>query len=189
MSSSANPNALARCTAITLPVRASCSRGDSPRLAYLLLTVFTGAGDLNSGKGAHWDTHSDNSNRLKRDLLPPLERASVALLNDLADRGSLDDILIVWLTEFGRTPKINGARGRDHYPGVYSVALAGGGIRGGQVYGASDGNGVAPVENGCGPEDLHATIFHALGIDQDFELHDLAGRPYPLTDGKALPLF
>ncbi len=154
-----------------------------------LLTVFTSAGDLNSGAGAHWDTHTDNFNRLQRDLLPPLEQASSALLDDLAARGSLDDVLVVWLTEFGRTPKINGGGGRDHYPGCYSVAFAGGGIRGGQVYGKSDINGTTPIENRCGPADLHATIFHALGIDPHFTIHDLQGRPFPLNEGKILPLF
>src|SRR6185436_15604224 len=129
-----------------------------------LVTVFCAAGDLNGSVGSHFDTHGDNFNRLKRDMLPPLDQASSALLQDLADRGRLDETLVVWLTEFGRTPKINGGAGRDHYPACYSVAFAGGGIQGGQVYGKSSPLGTEPVENPCGPEDLRATIFHALGI-------------------------
>lgn len=153
-----------------------------------LVTVICAAGDLNGSAGDHWDTHGDNFNRLKKALLPPLEQASSALLDDLADRGLLDETLVVWLTEFGRTPKIGNA-GRDHYPSVYSVALAGGGIRGGQVYGSSDRIGAFPRDRACGPNDLHATIFHVLGIAPETHLKDNHGRPLALTDGEPLPLF
>ena len=153
-----------------------------------LITINCGAGDLNGGAGAHWDTHGDNFNRLKRDLLPPLDRASGALLDDLRQRGRLEDTLVVWLTEFGRTPRITG-NGRNHFPNCYSVAFAGCGVQGGQIVGSSDKTGSAPVEIPCGPEDLHATIFHALGIDPQFKIIDLQGRPHPLCDGKSLPIF
>ncbi len=153
-----------------------------------LVTVICAAGDLNNGAGDHWDTHGDNFNRLKKNLLPPLEQASSALLDDLAARGLLDQTLVVWLTEFGRTPKVGG-NGRNHYPFCYSVALAGGGIRGGQVYGRSDRIGAFPHERPCGPNDLHATIFQALGISLDTVLRDHQGRPLGLTDGRPLPLF
>lgn len=154
------------------------------------VTVVCAAGDLNGASGDHWDTHGDNFNRLKRDLLPPLERASSALINDLADRGLLDQTLVVWLTEFGRTPKISTSNaGRDHFPFCYSVALAGGGVKGGQVYGRSDRIGAAPLDQPCGPADLHATIFHALGISPDTRVVDNLGRSLPLTDGNVLPLF
>ena len=136
-----------------------------------------------------WDTHSDNFNRLKRRLLPVFDRGVSALLKDLADRGTLGETLVVCLSDFGRTPRINGAAGRDHYPGVYSVALAGGGIQGGQVFGSSDGSGAFPRTNPCGPPDLHATIFQALGISPRAELRDPLGRPFPVSDGTALPLF
>lgn len=153
------------------------------------VTVVCAAGDLNGASGDMWDTHGDNFNRLKRDLLPPLERASFALINDLADRGMLDQTLVVWLTEFGRTPKIQPSNaGRDHYPFCYSVALAGGGIRGGQVYGRSDRIGAAPLDMPCGPADLHATIFHALGISPETRLTDGFGRTVPICDGRVLPL-
>lgn len=154
-----------------------------------LVTVFCAAGDLNGSVGSHFDTHADNFNRLKRDMLPPLDQASSALLDDLADRGRLDETLVVWLTEFGRTPKLNRGAGRDHYPNCYSVAFAGGGIQGGQVYGKSSPMATEPVENPCGPADLQATIFHALGIDPAFTVQDVDGRPLQACDGKPLPLF
>lgn len=154
-----------------------------------LVTVYCAAGDLNGGGGDHFDTHSNNFNRLKNELLPPLDRASSALVEDLRQRGTLNDTLVVWLTEFGRTPKINGSAGRDHFPTCYSVAFAGGGIRGGQVHGASNSIGYEPAEAACGPPDLHATIFHALGIEPHQMIHDLDRRPHALCDGKPLPLF
>lgn len=153
-----------------------------------IITVICAAGDLNGAAGDHWDTHGDNWNRLKRDLLPPFDRAASALLADLAERGRLDETLVVFLTEFGRTPQIQGT-GRNHYPFCYSVALAGGGVRGGQVYGSSDRIGATPRDQPCGPHDLHATIFQALGIPLDAALPDFAGRSFPLTDGRPLPLF
>jgi len=153
-----------------------------------LVTVICAAGDLNGSAGDHWDTHGDNFNRLKKTLLPTLEQASSALLHDLADRGLLDSTLVVWLTEFGRTPKVGNA-GRDHYPFSYSVALAGAGIRGGQVYGSSDRIGAQPRDRACGPNDLHATILNALGIPLDTHLEDNIGRPLALTDGQPLPLY
>jgi hypothetical protein len=154
-----------------------------------IVTVICAAGDLNSAVGDHWDTHGDNFNRLKRDMLPPFDRAVSALLSDLSDRGGLDETLIVMLTDFGRTPRINGGAGRDHYPNAYSIFLAGGGIRGGQVYGSSDQHGAFPRDLPTGPADVHATIFQALGIPLDAHLRDNSGRPYAITDGRVLPLF
>ena len=151
-------------------------------------TVYCAAGDLNGSVGDHFDTHGNNFNRLKNNMLPPLDQASAALIEDLKQRGMLEETLVCWLTEFGRTPKINGARGRDHFPNCYSVAFAGGGIRGGQVFGASDAIGYAPAESPCGPADLHATIFHALGIDPKTVIHDQDGRPLSICDGQPLPL-
>ena len=154
-----------------------------------IVQVCCSAGDLNGGSGDMWDTHGDNFNRLKKRLLPVFDRGVSALLKDLADRGTLAETLVVCLTDFGRTPRINGAAGRDHYPGVYSVALAGGGIQGGQVYGSSDSVGAFPKTNPCEPPDLHATIFEALGISPRAELRDMLGRPFPVSDGNVLPLF
>jgi hypothetical protein len=154
-----------------------------------IVQVCCSAGDLNGGSGDMWDTHSDNFNRLKNRLLPVFDRGVAALLDDLAQRGRLDETLVVMLTDFGRTPRINGAAGRDHYPSVYSIAFAGGGIQGGQVYGSSDDNGAFPKDLPCGPPDVHATIFQALGISPRTEIRDNLGRPFPVSDGEVLPLF
>ena len=153
-----------------------------------VVQVCCAAGDLNGGNGDMWDTHGDNFNRLKNRLLPVFDRGASALLQDLSDRGTLDETLVVVLTDFGRTPRINRRAGRDHYPSVYSVALAGGGIQGGQVYGSSDSKGAFPATHGCGPPDVHATIFRCLGISPRAEIQDMLGRPFPVSDGKVLPL-
>jgi uncharacterized protein (DUF1501 family) len=153
-----------------------------------VVQVCCAAGDLNGGSGDMWDTHSDNFNRLKDRLLPVFDRGTSALLQDLHDRGTLDQTLIVMLTDFGRTPRINGAAGRDHYPNVYSVALAGGGVHGGQVYGSSDAKGAFPKIQPCGPPDIHATVFQALGIPPRAEIRDMLGRPFPISDGRVLPI-
>jgi hypothetical protein len=154
-----------------------------------IVTVVCAAGDLNGSAGDHWDTHSNNFKRLKNDMLPPFDRGFSALLGDLAQRGRLEDTLIVMLTDFGRTPRINSGAGRDHYPNAYSIVLAGGGIRGGQIYGSSDRLGAEPRDQPTGPADVHATIFAALGIPHDAHLDDNTGRAFPLTDGRVLPLF
>jgi len=154
-----------------------------------VVQVCCAAGDLNGSVGDMWDTHADNFNRLKKRLLPVFDRGCSALLQDLEQRGTLDETLVVVLTDFGRTPRINPGAGRDHYPNVYSVAFAGGGTQGGQVYGSSDRNGAFPHSNACSPADLHATIFRAMGISPEAAIHDPLGRPFPVCDGKMLPLF
>lgn len=154
-----------------------------------IVTVCCAAGDLNGSAGDHWDTHGDNFNRLKNTMLPSFDRPASALITDLDERGMLEETLVVFLTDFGRTPRINGGAGRDHYPHVFSVVLAGGGIRGGQVYGSSDAHAAFPHSQACGPNDLHATIFQALGIPLDAQLTDQLNRPHTITDGHPLPLF
>jgi len=154
-----------------------------------LATVYCSAGDLNGSAGAHWDTHGNGFKRLKRDLLPPLDQAFSALLTDLKQRGLFDDTLVVLLTEFGRTPKVNGGGGRGHYPNCYSVVFAGAGVSQGLLYGTSDRSGAFPADKPVHPSDLHATIFHALGIDPRFTLHDQDNRPLAASDGKVLPIF
>ena len=154
-----------------------------------LVTVYCAAGDLNGSVGAHWDTHGDGYNRLKNHLLPPIDQAMSALLDDLHQRGTIDETLVVLLTEFGRTPKTNAGGGRDHYPSCYTVAFAGAGISQGLLYGSSDSIGAYPASDPVSPADLHATIFHALGIDPHFTLHDRDDRPLKATDGKVLPVF
>ena len=131
----------------------------------------------------NWDTHDNNFGRLKDDLLPPCDTAFSALIEDLEAKGLLDSTLVVMLGEFGRTPKINGAGGRDHWPNCFSVVLAGGGIAGGTMYGASDKLGAYPETDPVTPGDLAATIFWRFGLDPATELHDPAGRPFRLAAG------
>ena len=133
-----------------------------------------------------WDSHTKESKRLKTVLVPPTDQAYSALLEDLTGRGMFDETLVVCLAEFGRSPKINGAAGRDHWGYVYSAALAGGGVRGGQVIGASDKIGGHPKEGRVQPQDLTATLFHALGYRQDTEIHDTLGRPLPISRGEVI---
>jgi len=139
-------------------------------------------GALNNG---HWDTHSKNTEGLKQ-LMPIMDQAYSALLEDLALRGLLDETLVLWTGEFGRTPRINGGGGRDHWGRVFSVALAGGGVRGGVVHGSSDSIGGYPKDGRVLPPDLLATLFHCLGVRPDSEIHDAQGRPIPLTRGEVI---
>ncbi len=153
-----------------------------------IVQVCCAAGDLNGASGDMWDTHGDNFNRLKKRLLPVFDRGTSALLQDLTERGTLGETLVVVLTDFGRTPHINGSAGRDHYPDAYSIAFAGGGIQGGQVYGSTDSKGAFPKNLPCAPPDVHATIFTALGISPRTEIQDMLGRSFPICDGAVLPL-
>jgi hypothetical protein len=140
-----------------------------------------------NGPSIVWDTHQDNFNRLKNKLVPPMEQAFSALLDDLDARGRLDSTLVIWMGDFGRTPTINGTAGRDHWPHVYSMVLAGGGIRGGQVIGASDRHGAYPHDFPVSPADLHATVFTALGYDpHGITYLSPEGRPFPLSEGQAI---
>ncbi|MBM4068837.1 MAG: DUF1501 domain-containing protein [Planctomycetes bacterium] len=133
-----------------------------------------------------WDSHTRESERLRTVLMPPMDQAYAALLEDLAARGMLDETLVVNMAEFGRTPRFNGRAGRDHWGFVYSVALAGGGVRGGQVIGASDAIGGYPRDGRVQPQDLSATIFHALGFHTDTEIQDSLGRPFPISRGEVV---
>ncbi len=138
-----------------------------------------------------WDTHRQHFPLLKRSLLPYADRAFSALLEDLAQRGLLEDTLVVAMGEFGRTPKLgqitSGAgadsNGRDHWPHCYSVLLAGGGIRGGAVFGASDAFAAYPARDPVTPEDIAATIYHALGIDPETRIYDQLNRPHHVALG------
>jgi hypothetical protein len=135
---------------------------------------------------AYWDTHAKNFSLLKESLLPPFDRGFSALLEDLDQRGLLDDTLLLVLGEFGRTPKINAAAGRDHWAPCNSVVLAGSGVRGGQVLGASDRIAAYPATPPVSPSDLSATLYHALGIDITTTVKDHMGRPLPLSPGRPL---
>ncbi len=135
---------------------------------------------------AFWDTHAHNFRDLKTKLLPPFDLGFSALLEDLEGRGLLGETLVVCLGEFGRTPTINANAGRDHWAACNSVVLAGGGVRPGQVHGASDRHAAYPVTPPVSPDDLAATIYHALGIDPATEFRDRQGRPWQLALGRVL---
>jgi hypothetical protein len=139
-----------------------------------------------NGQLANWDAHADVFPRHKNDLIPPADRAFAALIDDLTDRRLLDSTLVIAVGEFGRTPKINGTAGRDHWPYCYSAVLAGGGVRGGQVYGSSDRLGAYPETDGVTPADIAATLFWRFGLDPASEIRDLDGRPYRLAEGQPL---
>jgi hypothetical protein len=139
---------------------------------------------------AYWDTHGDNFNQLKNRLMPPADQGFAALLEDLSAQGLLDETLIVWVGEFGRTPRIDPPNGRSHWPRCYSAVLAGGGVQGGQIYGASDRWAAFPSHDPVSPEDIGATILHALGIDPRTEVFDPTNRPMRINGGTPLtPLF
>jgi hypothetical protein len=138
-----------------------------------------------NGQNANWDSH-ENLFARHRQLLLPSDQAFSALIEDLEARGLLDSTLVVAMGEFGRTPKINKAGGRDHWPDCYTVVLAGGGIRGGVVHGASDRIGAYPARDPVTPADLAATLFWRFGIDPQTDLRDQTGRPFHLTEGRPL---
>jgi len=142
-------------------------------------------GDMNSSSPV-WDTHSNNSQRLRTALMPPMDQTCSALLEDLQQRDLLQETLVVWMGEFGRTPRINAGGGRDHWGQVFSVALAGGGVRGGLVHGASDSIGAFPRDGRVLPHDLAATIFHCLGLSPATEIHDPLGRPVAICRGEPM---
>ena len=130
---------------------------------------------------ATWDTHGNNFIALKNTLLPQLDAAVSSLLTDLSERGRLERTLVVVMGEFGRSPRINKAAGRDHWNYCYSLLLAGGGIKPGTVYGSSDRIGALPRLNPVSPADIVATIYHCLGIPADLDLYDSLRRPYQLV--------
>jgi hypothetical protein len=135
-----------------------------------------------------WDTHGDNFNLLKNQLLPPMDVGISALLEDLEGRGLLDETLVIWMGDMGRTPHINKGAGRDHWSFCYSVVLAGAGIRGGQVYGSSDRSAAYPSTNPVSPADIAATILHCLGIDPGTHVTDQQARPFVVNTGKPLTM-
>jgi uncharacterized protein (DUF1501 family) len=167
--------------------------GQSILLARRLVEAGVPIVQANMGRVQNWDTHSGNFRRLKNDLLPPLDRGVSALLEDLDATGRLDETLVVVAGEFGRTPRIgattgnvNGPDGRDHWSKCFSVALAGAGIRGGQVIGQSDRIGAYPASRPYGPGDFASTIYRALGIDPETELRDRFNRPIRLAHGEEI---
>ena len=149
-----------------------------------LVTVYWHRDD--PGVDTTWDTHNDNFNQLQNRLIPQVDQPLGALLQDLGERGLLDDTLVVWNSEFGRTPKINPRAGRDHWGGCNTIWLAGAGVQGGTVLGRSDRLAAAPDDHPVHPADLSATIFHLLGVNPETTLHDRLGRPFAVSEGRIL---
>src|SRR5262249_8291036 len=146
---------------------------------------------VNLGNNESWDTHEAIFRNMKNFLLPPTDRAVSALLDDLAERGLLDSTLVVMGSEFGRTPQVKmtaGAKlaGRDHWGAVQSVSLAGGGVKGGRVIGASDSNGAYPARLPQRPENLGATIYQALGLPATAAWKDRTDRPHFIYHGEPI---
>ncbi len=141
-----------------------------------------------SRKDGGWDTHGFDNTRMYEILpewhFPVTDHTLPVLLNDLSDRGLLDETLVIWMGEFGRTPKINANVSRDHWPKCYTVLMAGGGVQGGAVYGASDKYGAVPDRDPVTTGDLAATMYYALGIDHTIEVHDNLNRPLPIAKGR-----
>ena len=133
-----------------------------------------------------WDTHKANFDTLKNSRLPQTDESVSALLDDLRVRGLLDETLVYWTGDFGRTPKINKDAGRDHWPQCQTVLMAGGGIRGGQVYGSSDAIGARPSDRPVRPDDITATLFYALGLDPETIIRDQLNRPMPISAGEPI---
>ena len=161
--------------------------GQSLLLSRRLVQAGVRVVQANMGSVQNWDSHDNNFNRLKRDLLPPLDRGVAALMDDLYETGMIDDVMVVVMGEFGRTPKVDSKNaGRDHWAACFSGAFFGGGVRAGQVLGQSDKTGAFPITVPYSPDDMGATIYHALGIDPHLEIRDRQDRPVQLNRGKIM---
>lgn len=156
---------------------------------FVTVTFDPGIGGQRTTDGG-WDTHGFNDTRMfpiiEQRHLPMTEQTLPTLLTDLDARGMLEETLVIWVGEFGRTPRINKSLSRDHWPFCYTALLAGGGTKRGFVYGASDKNGEHPADKPVTPDDLSATMYHLMGVDPHTEVRDVADRPVPLTYGKVV---
>jgi hypothetical protein len=132
--------------------------------------------------GGGWDTHGDNFKQLKTNLLPKFDQSVAALVSDLHDRGLQDEVLVMAMGEFGRTPRINSGAGRDHWPGAMSILYAGGGLKMGQAIGTTNANGEHPTSKAATPGCVLSTMYHVLGIDHHHVFHDQAQRPLPILN-------
>ncbi len=139
-----------------------------------------------SGTDTSWDTHADNFKGHKDRLIPQVDQPLATLLEDLQQRGLLSDTLVVWNSEFGRTPRINKNAGRDHWGSCNSVWLAGAGVQGGTIFGKSDSHAAKPEEDAVSPADLSATIYSQLGVDPNTTIKDRLDRPFAISEGKVI---
>jgi hypothetical protein len=151
-----------------------------------LVQVHWSALDKSRPNSGGWDTHIKHNPSLKDWLMPIMDQVYSALIEDLIQRGMLDETLVCWVSEFGHTPKFNAREGRDHWGRVFSIALAGGGIKGGVVYGATDAHAAEPRSDIVRPCDYLATVFHCLGYGPETMVHDPQGRPFPITQGRVV---
>jgi hypothetical protein len=166
------------------------TNGQSLLLARRLIEVGVPVVQANMGAVQTWDNHGNIFPTLKDRLLPPVDQGVSALLDDLDSRGLLDETLVMMLGEFGRTPKINKGKGRDHWGPCFFGVFAGAGVRGGQVIGKSDKTGAYPVSTAFSPNDVGATVYRTLGIPTDAEVRDRFDRPVRLNRGEVIePLY
>jgi uncharacterized protein (DUF1501 family) len=166
------------------------SFGQSCLLARRLIEAGVPVVQANMGRVQNWDNHGDLFKRMKGDLLPALDSAVSALLDDLTDRGLMDDTLLMVIGEFGREPKINKQGGREHWARCFSALFAGGGVKPGQVIGKSDKTASDPTTTPYSPDDIGATVYSVLGVDPHAEVRDRLNRPVQLNRGQVIrPLF
>jgi uncharacterized protein (DUF1501 family) len=135
-----------------------------------------------------WDTHNQTFNAHATRLQPTLDRAMGTLVKDLVDRGLWANTVLVWMGEFGRTPRINQNAGRDHWARCWSVVIGGGALKGGQAYGTTDTDGMAVRDNPVRVGDLFATVYRALGMDPGTQIRDAIGRPFAIAGGGGRPI-
>ena len=133
-----------------------------------------------------WDIHKSYAPCCREFLMPMMDQSYSALIEDLEERGMLEDTLVAWIGEFGHTPKINGNGGRDHWGSVFSCALAGAGIKGGVVHGESDKHAAYPISGRVAPHDIAATIFHSLGYSPETPMYNQSGQPLPISRGHVI---
>ncbi len=159
--------------------------GRSALLARRLIEAGVSAVEISLGG---WDTHGNNFTSLANNLLPTLDRGMGTLVRELNERGLWRNTVLVWMGEFGRTPRINQNAGRDHWPRCWSVVLGGGALRGGQAYGRTDRDGLSVAENQVGIGDIFATVYRALGIDPHTQVRDPIGRPFAIAGSGGRPI-
>jgi hypothetical protein len=135
-----------------------------------------------------WDTHGQNFQALRTRQLPPMDQGMAALVKDLVDRGLWRDTVVLWMGDFGRTPRINQNAGRDHWPRCWSVVVGGGAIKGGQVYGSTNEDGTDIASNRVRIGDVFATVYRALGIDPTIQIRDAIGRPFSIAGDNGRPI-